>query len=76
MYLENGWLHATTNEIVVLTDAELDLHQCILLIDRVDQLWLVDVTKRLVVESVADGVEDGRLTCSVLADDECVAVRV
>jgi hypothetical protein len=74
VYLEHGWFHATANEILVLADVELDLNQCILAIDRVNQLWLVDITKGLIVESVTDGVENGRLTSSVLSYDKSIAV--
>jgi hypothetical protein len=61
---------------VATTYAELYLNYEIFLIDAVQQLRFTDVAEGLVEQSEADGIQDGALACTILANYQCGAGSV
>ena len=51
-------------------DIHVQLNQKFSLIDRIDQLWLVDTTKWLIEQSKTNGIHDSRFARAIGASDD------
>jgi hypothetical protein len=71
IHLKDTRLHAAHDLVHGRADVELDLYDEISLVDRVQELRLVDLAKRLVVQTERQGIEQCRLASTVLTYDEC-----
>ena len=74
--LELGRFDASHHSVGVVADIELNLDHTSLAIDTIDQLGLVDCSMRLAKQGKGYGIQQGRLTRTILTDDQCVFMLV